>query len=209
MVILFVLVDSLSSTLFLIFHILISRWSAVSIVLSNQSMVSLALDPLMLLVQHVGLQAQHPWDTNKGDHEEDDLDKGLTSVELFAWLDCSRRQEHVDQHVEQIGWGGGRGRPVDGPLVDDTNDEVSKDTVEKEELGDEFGIDVEVFFEVQMVGYLQADGECHLIVSYIASRRGEGLTWMIPRMIDIFILSELVKMRALSAPFQYGSIPKG
>lgn len=149
MIILIILSNSLPSTLLLILHILIGRRPA--IVLPNQSLVSLSLDCLMFLVEHVRLQAQHPWNTDKGDQKQDNLNECLASVELRSVLDSSRRQEHVDQHVEQIGWGGRRSRPVDGPLVDDTDDEITEDTVEEEHLGDELGIDVEVLLEMQVV----------------------------------------------------------
>ena len=152
MIILIILGNSLPSALFLIVHILIGRRP--SIILPNQSLVSLPLDCLMLLVEHVRLQAQHPWNTDKGDQKQDDLNECLASVKLRSVLDSSRRQEHVDQHVEQIGWGGRGGRPVDGPLVDDTNDEVTEDAVEEEHLGNELGVDVEVLLEMQVVWYL-------------------------------------------------------
>jgi hypothetical protein len=152
MIIFIILGYSLPSTLLLILHILIGRRP--SIILSNQSLVSLSLDGLMLLVEHVWFQAQHPWNTDEGDQEQDDLNECLTSVELRSIFDSSRRQEHVDQHVEQIGWGGRGSRPVDGPLVDDTDDEVTEDTVEEEHLGNELGVDVEVLLEMQVVWYL-------------------------------------------------------
>jgi hypothetical protein len=173
MIILIILSNSLPSTLFLILHILIGRRPA--IVLSNQSLVSLSLDSLMLLVEHVWLQAQHPWNTNEGDQKQDDLNECLASVELRSILNSSRRQEHVNQHVEQVGWRGRGIRPVDGPLVDDTNDEVTKDTVEEEHLGDELGVDVEVLLEMQVVWYLQTNGEGHLIISCSPEKEGGDL----------------------------------
>jgi hypothetical protein len=37
--------------------------------------------------------------------------------------------------------------------------------MEEEHLRDEFRVYVEVLFEVQVVGYLKTNGECHLLVS--------------------------------------------
>ena len=52
--------------------------------------------------------------------------------------------------------------PVDRPLVEDTENEVAKDGLEEEHLGDEVGGDVREAFESQVVGDLQANSERHL-----------------------------------------------
>lgn len=102
MILIHILGNSLPGTLFIILHFLIRRVSA--IILPNQSMVSLSLDSLMFLVKHVRLKTQHPGYTHKRREEEYDLNESLTRVELRSLFDRSGRQEHVDQHVEQVGW---------------------------------------------------------------------------------------------------------
>jgi len=171
-----------------------------------QPLVPLSLDLLMLLQQQVRLQAQHPRHAHQRDQQQDRLQRCLSSEELFLGIDGSGREEHVDEHVEESGRGDEtRLSPVDGPLVDDADDEVTEDGLHEEELGDEFGVDGHVLFEVDVVGDLKADGEGHLVrkerarsgkVSSSSFRRHEErkeerkerLTWITPRMILIFIL---------------------
>jgi len=128
-----------------------------------QPLVSLSLDLLVLLQQQVRLQAQHPRHADQRDQQQDRLQRRLSSEELFLGIDGSRREEHVDEHVEETGRRDESGlSPVDGPLVDDADDEVTEDGLHEEELGDEFGVDGHVLFEVDVVGDLEADGEGHL-----------------------------------------------
>lgn len=54
--------------------------------------------------------------------------------------------------------------PVEGPLVDDANDEVSKDTLHEQDLRDKFTPDVDVLLEFEVVRYLEANRESHLQV---------------------------------------------
>lgn len=77
-------------------------------------------------------------------------------------LDSPGGKEHVNQHVEQSRWASGRLRPVDRPLVDDADNEVAKDGVEEEHLWDKFGINVERFFEMNVVRHLETDCKSHL-----------------------------------------------
>lgn len=78
-------------------------------------------------------------------------------------LDRPGGKEHVNQHVEQSRWTCRRLRPVDTPLVDDANNEVAKDGVEEEHLGDKFGVNVERFLEMDVVWHLETDCKSHLL----------------------------------------------
>jgi hypothetical protein len=53
-------------------------------------------------------------------------------------------------------------RPIGAPFHDDANHKVSKDRLEEENLGYKLGIDIEGTFEMNVVGNLEADSECHL-----------------------------------------------
>lgn len=184
-------------------------------------LVALAGRLVVLLDDEVGLHAQHPGDADEREQDEDRLKIGLAGVELVLGLDRARREEHVDEHVEQARRRDEAGlRPVDAPLVDDADDEVAKDRLHEQDLGHELGVDRPVVLEAEVVRDLQADGERHLwragreggSVGKAARRRGKGRarrTWMTPRMMLIFILYELVKTSALSVPCQAGSRPNG
>ena len=78
MIVLRVLSYSLSSSLFLVISLLIRRVS--SIILPNQSVVALSLDSLMLLVEHIRLQTQHPRYAYQSREEEYDLHETLARV---------------------------------------------------------------------------------------------------------------------------------
>lgn len=74
----------------------------------------------------------------------------------------SRREEHLDEHVEQIRRLPLGDLPVDRPLVQDADDEVTKDRLHEENLGQELGPDQLGALEVQVVHDLETDGERHL-----------------------------------------------
>jgi hypothetical protein len=98
--------------------------------------------------------------------------------------------------------------------IHDAADEVSKNRLHEEELGQELGPDELRLLEVEVVEDLKADGERHLHLPNALATSAkvddeEERTWITPITTLIFILSELVKIRALSVPCQAGSIPKG
>ena len=66
---------------------------------------------------------EHPRDGNECKDEKDDLDRRLTIVERHA--DLAGREEHVNEHCEERG--GSKLSPGVAPLVDDAEDEVTKD----------------------------------------------------------------------------------
>lgn len=76
----------------------------------------------------------------------------------------SGRQEHLDEHVKQVGSRAVRSLPVDGPLVDDASDEVTENRLHEEDLGEKLGPDQLGTLEVEVVEDLEADGEGHLQV---------------------------------------------
>ena len=84
------------------------------------------------------------------------MNERLASIHLLLWINLPRGQEHSDKHIEQTWWlrSDGRGGPVGAPFVDNHDDEVSEDTVEKENLGDEFCPDRERVTKVKEVGQL-------------------------------------------------------
>ena len=170
MLLLHVLSDRLTGALFIILEIVVvlDADPAVTVLLAflaRQAAVSGANDPLVLLPEHVRLQAQHPRHTDERNKQQHNLNKALTGVQLRALIDRSGREEHVDQHVEQSGGRRGGLGPVDRPLVDDANDEVAEDGPHEEDLRDELGVNVERLLEVDVVRDLETDGEGHLRVS--------------------------------------------
>lgn len=165
MLVLLGLSDSLAGTLLVLFEIVARGSAVVAILLAGKTVVPLRDDPLMLLVQHVWLEAEHPRHAHQRDQEQHDLDETLAGVELRLRIDSAGGEEHVDEHVEETGRGGRGLGPVDRPLVDDAHDEVAKDAPHEEDLGDELGVDVEVLLEVQVVRDLEADRKRHLGIS--------------------------------------------
>jgi hypothetical protein len=81
-------------------------------------------------------------------------------VEVETYV--TRRQEHLDEHVQQVGRGLAGSIPVNGPLVDDAGDEVPEDGLHEEDLREELGPDELGTLEVEVVEDLEADGEGHL-----------------------------------------------
>lgn len=71
-------------------------------------------------------------------------------------------EEHLDEHVEEVGRVAAGGLPVDRPFVDDADDEVAKDRLHEEDLREELGPDQLGAPKVQVVEDLEADGERHL-----------------------------------------------
>lgn len=165
MLVLLWLGDGLAGAFLVLFEIVARGDAVVAILLPRQTMVPLRDDPLMLLVQHVWLEAEHPRHTHQCDQEQHHLDESLARVELRLRIDSAGGEEHVDEHVEETGRGGRGLGPVDRPLVDDADDEVAKDAPHEEDLRDELGVDVEVLFKVQVVRDLEADRKRHLSIS--------------------------------------------
>ena len=52
--------------------------------------------------------------------------------------------------------------PVDGPLVDDADDEVAENGLKEDHRGNKVGIDVREALETNVVGNLQTKSERHL-----------------------------------------------
>ena len=103
--------------------------------------------------------------SDKGEKKQENLNKALSGVKLGGRIDSSGRQEHVNQHIQQSWRRVGLLGPVERPLVDDADNEVSKDTLHEQDLRDELAPNVDVLLELEMVGHLQTDRERHL--SYI------------------------------------------
>ena len=118
---------------------------------------------VVLPAQVEGLQEQQDGHADDGDEQQQDLDDGLARVQLL--LDGAGREEHVDEHVEEA-----RRRlrvrrrvPVDGPFVDDGEDEVAEDALEEEHARDEVAPDVDGRFEVAGVDEGEAERVGHLV----------------------------------------------
>lgn len=67
-----------------------------------------------------------------------------------------------DKHVEQARSFSTGSSPVNGPLVDDTQDEIAKDALHEQDLRQELCHDRVVLLEKPEVWNLQADGKSHL-----------------------------------------------
>lgn len=166
--------------------LILGRVAAIRVLARREDpVVALLLDLLHLAVLEVRAGAEHPGYADEGEQEQDDLHEGLARVELLFRLDlfiergmsaqgsargveaethAARRQEHLDEHVEQVGRLALGCLPVHGPLVQDAHDEVAKDRLHEEDLGQELGPDEFGSLEVEVVEDLEADGERHLVV---------------------------------------------
>ena len=122
--------------------------------------IALSLCVMHLFPDQIRLQTQHPRYTDHGKAKEDDLDSGLPRKEWV--LHDARREEHVDEHVEQTRRLSVRLGPVGEPLDDDADHEVSEERLHEEDLGNEFCPDAGARIEVNEVGDLEADGKRHL-----------------------------------------------
>ncbi|KAI3492688.1 hypothetical protein L1887_42606 [Cichorium endivia] len=143
--------------------------AARAIALVADGAVALALGGLVLLPLDVGRDAEHPGYADEGNEQEDGLYKRLTSEELGLGINVAGLEEHVDEHVEQarrvvaedgavcVGL-----VPVDGPLVDDGEDEVAKERLHEEHLGHDLGPDLPLLTEADEVGHVEKDGERHV-----------------------------------------------
>ena len=83
---------------------------------------------------------------------------------------CRGRHEHVDEQSEQRGgrlrarvsWHAHVAAPIDGPLVEDGEDEVAKDALEEDHLGQVFEEDALVVAVLDVVEQGEADAHRHL-----------------------------------------------
>ena len=110
--------------------------------------VSLSTSAVVLPAKVEGLEEQENWHLGKGQQKKDNLDTSLTAVKLFAFDDRTGRQEHVDQHVQQARWRLSNGVPVNTPLVDDGEDQVTEDRLEEDHAGNEVAPDIDRSLEV-------------------------------------------------------------
>lgn len=113
------------------------------------------------------LEEQHDWHHGQRKQYQDDLDRSLPRVKLLfnrAW-----RKEHVDEHIQQAWWLLSDGIPVDRPLIDDGEDEVAEDGLEKDHAGEEVAKDVDWCAEVAGVDIGEAEGVGHLIMATVST----------------------------------------
>lgn len=75
---------------------------------------------------------------------------------------ASGRQEHLDEHIEQVRRRATGSVPVDRPLVNDAGDQVTEDRLHEEDLGEELGPDELGTLEVEVIEDLETDSEGHL-----------------------------------------------
>lgn len=143
---------------------------------------------VVAVAQHERLDEQHDGDGEQRDHQQHELRGLLAREQVLGGALVGRRQEHVNQHVEQ---GGGalrafrraaklaqirRAGVIDGlasthqivlhvghePLVDDEEAEVAEDGEHEQELRNELEGHVQVGAEVERVQQLHEDAEHHL-----------------------------------------------
>lgn len=143
---------------------------------------------VVLALQVERLGEPHPGHTDESNDDQDSLKRTLfewntmsiltsssnftaylAREELFFGIDLARRQEHVDQHVEEIGRRivdmmaiTVKFPPVDTPLVHDTEDKITKDGFHEQNLRDEFQPNNDLLSKVDMVEHIQTDSKGHL-----------------------------------------------
>lgn len=141
---------------------------------SGNSSVASTLLFLVLLPQKVRLHTQHPWHADCSQEQQENLKRALSSKHLgftnqlavlVLGTEGTRREEHENEHVEKPGrWDARRG-PVGDPFENDADNEITKDGLEEQDLGNELGPDVEWFLEVKMIRDLKANRKGHLYSS--------------------------------------------
>ncbi len=65
-------------------------------------------------------------------------------------------KKHVNEHVQERGRRQRGFAPINGPFVQDTNDQIAKDGEQEGNLRYEVRIDVDRSFELEMIWQLQA-----------------------------------------------------
>jgi hypothetical protein len=128
----------------------------------TQSDVALALDLLHLPVLNVWLETEHPRYADARDSNEDKLEWTLAGEKLRGGVDRTWLQEHVDEHRKERRGLSRRFAPVDRPLVEDADDEVAKDGLQENHLGDEVCVDIDWALETDVVRELKAESKSHL-----------------------------------------------
>lgn len=134
--------------------------------------IALRASLVVLPAQIEGLEEQQDRHLNESQEEEYDLDTGLARIEVL--IDLARPQEHVNKHVEKSWRLLPDGVPVDAPLVDDAENQVSKDGLEEYHSRDEISKDVDGRAEVASVhvrpdqvvshvGPAHENGQLHLV----------------------------------------------
>lgn len=126
-----------------------------------KSPVTQGAGTVVLTAKPERLEEKHDRNLNDGDEEQEHLNTGLVGEQWF--VDSTGAQEHEDKHVEQTRRVLSNFHPVHGPLVEDSNDEVSEDGLEEEHSGNEVAPDVNLRLEVPRVDKLEAKSIGHLI----------------------------------------------
>lgn len=126
----------------------------------TDSAVSHGSSAVVLPTQVERLQEEHNGYTADCSKKQDDLKDSLARVKLF--FDGTGLQEHVDKHVEQTGRVSTDGIPVDRPLVNDTEDKVTKDGLEEDHARDEVAPDIDRSLEVLGVDIGKTEGIGHV-----------------------------------------------
>lgn len=126
--------------------------------------IALPLNLLHLFVLQVRLRDEQPRHTYTGHQQEDDLHGALSRVKLRFRLDYPRSEHHADEHVEERRRLRGRLAPINGPLVQDADNEIAENGLQEDHLRDKVGPDVGVPLETNVVGNLKTDRESHLHV---------------------------------------------
>lgn len=124
--------------------------------------VSLSTSAVVLPAKVEGLEEQKNWHLDNSQEKQDNLNTSLATVKLLAIDDRTRREEHVNQHVQQTGWRLSDGVPVNAPFVDDSEDQVTEDGLEEDHAGNEVTPDVDRRLEVAGVDVGEAQVVCHV-----------------------------------------------
>ena len=136
--------------------------------------IALGARPVVLPAEIERLEEEEDGDLDNSQQQEDNLNRSLTRVESNAAVEGTRLQEHVDQHVQETRRLPASAEPVDRPLIDDAEDEITEDGLEEDHTRDKVtpyidrllevaGVDVREAQRVGHVGPTQNDRHLHLV----------------------------------------------
>lgn len=116
---------------------------------------------IVLPSQVEGLEEKQDRNHGQCEQHQDNLDGTLTAVQLL--FDSARRQEHIDEHVQQSRRLLSNSVPVNAPLVDNGENQIPEDGLEENHAREEVAENVNRSLEVAGVDVRQAQGVGHLL----------------------------------------------
>ena len=136
--------------------------------------IALGARPIVFPTEIERLEEEEDGNLDDSQQQENNLNCSLTRVESDTTIKGARLQEHVDQHVQESRRLLASAEPIDRPLIDNAENEVTEDGLEEDHARDEVTPDIDRLLEVtgvdvreaQRVGHVgptQDDRHLHLV----------------------------------------------